>query len=360
MTLKLHMVIRLALLYMLIGVMSGCAAKLPVRTQRFFWPPAPDVPRIEWLASFSSQLDMDKSASQKFWAAIAGDEQAVSLMKPVEVRSVPELNRFYVSDLGRSAVIVFDLDKHEIRSLVTPAGVPSISVPLSIVVDVENRLYVLDRKSASVYVFDSSEKLVRLIDLKAVSVMNPVFMAIDKKTNRLYVSDASSRSVSVLGLDGAYIKKIGSGGEADGQFNLPISMAVNSRGELIIADAFAANVQIFNPEGRFVRKIGRRGDAAGDFQLIKSVAVDSNDNIYVADGRSHSVTIFSYKGDLLLSFGGFYSIAGSGKAAPGGFAIPTSIDIDATDKIFIVDQMNARVQVFQYFSDAFLKRQSVK
>ena len=38
------------------------------------------------------------------------------------------------------------------------------------------------------------------------------------------------------------------------------------------------------------------------------------------------------------------------------FLFPLGIDIDSTDKIYVVDQMNTRVQVFQYFSEEYLRR----
>lgn len=335
------------------SLLSGCSAVLPPQQDRYFWPPPPNVPRIEWLNTYASQLDIEKSAKQRFMAALVGDDQAISLLKPVEVKAVPEFNRFYVSDLGRPAVVVFDLGRHELRKLETPEGVPPISHPLSIVVDNENNLYVLDRRSASIYVFDSDEKYQRSIKLKPLSVPNPVTMALDRKASRLYVSDAVSRVIVVLDLDGRYINKIGSGGEGDGQFNLPVSVAIDSHGHLIVADAFGASVQIFDSEGKFLRKFGQRGDGAGDFQLIKSVAVDSEDNIYVVDGRMHNISIFNPQGELLLVLGGYYAISGSGKLAPGGFSVPIGLDIDATDRIYVVDQLNARVQVFQYLSKKY-------
>lgn len=343
----------IALLFVVFLFVTGCANQAVERSERYFWPPPPNTPRIEWLKTYSSQLDIEQSATQRFMATLVGDDQAISLQKPVEVKSVPEFNRFYVSDLGRSAVIVFDLEKRELRQLETPDGITPITHPLSIVVDRQNNLYVLDRKSSSIYIFDSAEKYQRSIKLKSLSVTNPVAMAIDRRSERLFVSDAISRSIIVLGLDGRYLNKIGSAGDEDGQFTLPVSVAVNSRGQIIIADAFGVSVQIFDSEGKFLRRFGQRGDGAGDFQLIKSVAVDSEDNIYVVDGRMHNITVFNPRGDLLLVIGGYYAVSISGKLAPGGFSVPIGMDIDANDRIYVVDQLNARVQVFQYLSEKY-------
>lgn len=345
----------LLLLFVLCLVM-GCAAQNVTPTERYFWPPPPDTPRIEWLKAYGSQLDIEKSSLQLFWDSIAGEDVPIALKKPVEVKSVPELNKFFVSDIGQGAVVVFDLAGHIMRTLDIPDGAPRLHLPLSVAVDSEGYIYVLERRSASVLVFDRLEKYQRTISLKLVSVTSPTSMAIDKKNRLMYVADAASRKIVITDLAGKFIRIIGGSGESDGQFNLPIAMALNSRSELIVADAFNANIKIFDQTGRFLRKFGQRGDSPGSFQLIKSVAVDSSDNIYVVDGRSHSISIFNMNGEALLVLGGFYAVSETGKLAPGGFSVPIGIDIDSTDKIYVVDQMNARVQVFQYFSEEYLRR----
>lgn len=335
---------------------TACAAPQNVPGERYFWPPPPDVARIEWLKAYNSQLDIEKTPAQRFWAAIAGDDAPRSLVKPVEVKSVPEYNKFYVSDIGMAAVVVFDLAKHEVRTLAIPEGAPPLRLPLSVAVDRDGYIYVLERRSSSVLVFDRLEKYRRTISLKLNSVASPTSMVIDKKNDLMYVSDAATRKIVVTDLQGAFVRNIGGSGEADGQFNLPVAMALNSRGHLAVADAFSATVHIFDQNGHFLSKFGQRGDAPGSFQLIKSLAVDSSNNIYVVDGRAHNISIFNEQGDLLLVMGGFYASAVSGKLAPGGFSIPIGIDIDSTDKIYVVDQLNTRVQVFQYFSEEYLRR----
>lgn len=339
--------------FMIMFMLSACAGVEPVPVERYFWPPPPDVPRIEWIKAYSSQLDIEKTAMQRFWTAVSGEDQPVSLVKPLEVKSVPELERFYVSDVGRQAVVVFDLGKHEIRNLVTPPGAPAIQHPLSLAYDESYNLYLLERRSNTIIVFDRFEKYLRAIDLSIISGVRPIALSLDRKRGRLYVADAGAKKIHVLDLQGQVLFSFGSGGDDDGQFNLPIAIAVNSLGEIVVGDAFSAAVQIFSAEGKFLRKFGRRGDGRGDFQLIKSLAVDSEDNIYVVDGRSHSISVFNQQGELLLTLGGYYAVASSGKLAPGGFSLPIGIDIDSTDRMYVVDQLNTRVQVFQYLSKSY-------
>lgn len=347
--------LRISALITALLLCAACAAPQNVVKDRYFWPPPPDVPRIEWLKTYSSQLDIEKTPSQRFWAAISGDDPPRSLVKPVEVKSVPELHKFFVSDVSRGAVVVFDLAGHAMRTLEIPEGAPPLLLPLSVAIDGDGSIFVLERRSSTVLVFDRSEKYQRAISLKSVSVTSPTSMVIDKKNHLMFIADAATRKVVVTDLQGEFIRSFGKSGDADGEFNLPVALALNSRGHLAVADAFNASIQIFDQSGKFLRKFGRRGDSPGDFQLIKSLAIDSSDNVYVVDGRAHNITIFNEQGELLLVLGGFYASSETGKLAPGGFSIPIGIDIDSTDKIYVVDQMNTRVQVFQYFSEEYLR-----
>lgn len=345
------------LLILLIALfVTACSTLQSGVKERFVWPPPPDTARIEWLKTYSSQLDIEKTSIQEFWAAIAGDDPPNRLLKPIEVKSVPEWNKFFVSDVSRGAVLVFDLNKHELRAMEIPEEAPPLRLPLSIAVDRDGLIYVLERRSASILVFSSSEKYLKTISLKSISVSSPNAMIIDRKNALIYISDAASRKIVVTDLQGILLRSVGGPGEDDGQFNLPVSMALNSKGHLIVGDTFGAKVQVFDATGRYMTKFGRRGDSAGDFQLIKSLAVDSSDNIYVVDGRSHNIRVFNEQGELLLILGGFYASAETGKLAPGGFSVPIGIDIDSKDRIYVVDQMNARVQVFQYYSEDYLPK----
>ena len=199
-------------------VCSSCSSPNAVVKERYFWPPPPDVARIEWLKVYSSQLDIEKTPSQRFWAAIAGDDPQRSLSKPIEVKSVPELDKFFVSDIGKSAIVVFDLAGHAMRTLDVPEGAPPLQLPLSIAVDREGAIYVLERRSSSILVFDRSEKYRRTIRLKSVSVTSPTAMIVDKRKSQIYVSDAATRKITVTDLQGTYIRNVGVIGEGDGQF----------------------------------------------------------------------------------------------------------------------------------------------
>lgn len=337
-----------ALMFVLLSL-SGCASP-PALRERYFWPPPPDPARIEWITVYHSQLDLEKTSFRRLKEALVGEDAPIALSKPAEARIDDAHNKLYVADIEAAAVFVFDITQSDLRMLpLHEAKLSGRLKPIGLALDRDKNLFVLEPNHRKILVFNHLEKYVRTIDLAEIC-KRPVALAIDKKQQRVYVSDAELSVILALDFNGALLHTIGGPGDSAGRLNRPVGMVVNSAGELLVADAFNARIQKFDNQGRYIKSFGNRGTGIGDFQLIKSVAVDPDNNVYVADGRSNSIKIFNKNGELLLVFGGYYAVSSSGKLAPGGFALPMSIDIDDNGRMYIVDQLNARIQVFQYIA----------
>ena len=114
----------------------------------------------------------------------------------------------------------------------------------------------------------------------------------------------------------------------------------------------------FNQAGRVMEVYGRRKESAdedtkpwehvspplppvdGLFRQPTDVAWDSQGNTYISDGYINSrVAKFSKTGDWVKSWGE------PGKG-PGQFTLPHSIAIDRTDRVYVGDRSNRRIQVF--------------
>ena len=53
------------------------------------------------------------------------------------------------------------------------------------------------------------------------------------------------------------------------------------------------HVQVFSPEGSFLRKWGSFGNGDGEFNCPNGIAFDSLDNVYVADACHHRIQLLS-------------------------------------------------------------------
>jgi sugar lactone lactonase YvrE len=76
----------------------------------------------------------------------------------------------------------------------------------------------------------------------------------------------------------------------------------------------------------------------------KGISFDSEGHLYVVDGLWGMVQAFDRQGQLLYYFG-----RGSGL---GEFQLPTGLQIDKNDRIYVVDSFNRRIEVFHYSAAA--------
>lgn len=115
--------------------------------------------------------------------------------------------------------------------------------------------------------------------------------------------------------------------------------AVQSHDCVAIADT--DNHRLFLGRGRFVESAATKWKTIEDADQLQtpcSVFIDG-DTIWVASTFSHRVVAFSHDGDLLGSFGGYGD-------EPGQFRYPVAL-CTWRDYLFVADEENKRIQVFQ-------------
>jgi DNA-binding beta-propeller fold protein YncE len=79
---------------------------------------------------------------------------------------------------------------------------------------------------------------------------------------------------------------------------------VDSSGNVYVSDYSNKRIQKFDSSGNFLLKWGSEGAGDGQFTLPLGVAVDSSDNVYVTDGSAagvgNRVQKFDSSGNFLL------------------------------------------------------------
>lgn len=336
----------------------GCAAAPQEIQRRYFWPPLPDTPRIEYVASYWSSDDFPTTSKQKLMNAVTGAEPARGFEKPWGIASNGE-GKVYIVDTNMRVVIVYDLKNYTVDILGKGALGDLLFAPADVALDGSGNIYVSDPRRNKVYSFTKDEKPIAAIG-DETTLNWPSGMVVDNTLKRLYVVNGKNHNIAAFDLDGKYLFSIGKRGGEDGEFNFPTSVDIDSKGNIVVADSMNARIQVFDPNGGFIRKFGQRGDRLEDFQIIKSVAVSRDDDIYVTDAKTDRILIFNKEGEPLTAIGGTASVAMNMRLYPGGFLLPTDIDIDKNDTIYVVDSMNRRFQVFQIINEEWLKKHPIE
>lgn len=327
-----------------VNIMVGCSAPQPV--QRFFWPPAPDEPKVEYIGSYVTSADMKKKGSSRL-SDFLGDVGEPLFVKPWGVAYSRNNDKVYVTDAGQGKIVAMDFTLGESKGL---NGIPGA---YGIAVDGKGRIFVSSGNTLEVLVYSSEGKVI--FSFGKYLFKRPGGIAINNELGLVYVVDVKDHNVKVFNLDGVHLYSFGSRGGNPGNFNFPTDIAVTSKGDLVVTDTLNARVQVFSIKGDFLRTFGERGRSIQYFQFPKGVAVDSEDHIYITDAMGSHVKVMSLDGELLLVVGGPYA-----SIVPGGFNLPMGIDIDDDDRIYIVDQQNKAVHIFQYMNEKYLKENPVK
>lgn len=161
-----------------------------------------------------------------------------------------------------------------------------------------------------------------------------------------------------FGPNGNFIRELGRGLNA---WSIAHTVKVDQQDNIWVTDRGSDVVIRFNPEGRITMVLGS-ADAAepgaapppqpaappparGRFGQVTDVAWDSMGNAYISDGHVNArIVKIDSKGQWLTTFGE----PGSGQKQ---FRTPHSIAVDASDRIYVADRDNRRIQVLSTDGD---------
>jgi ABC-type Fe3+ transport system permease subunit/sugar lactone lactonase YvrE len=219
------------------------------------------------------------------------------------------------------------------------AGLGEFNKPRSVAVDAAGNCFVADM-TGRVQKFSPAGVFLLSWQMPQTDLGRPKGMGRDRAGNILVIEPHYSR-VNVFAPEGRLLAQWGRHGTNSGELAFPRSIAANSRNELIVTEYGAVErVQIFTSTGeRLLRCFGERGGGPGQFNRPEGVAVDASDRIYVADSCNHRIQVFSATGDFLRAFGK----AGS---ALGQLSYPYDVAIGPDGQVYVCEFGNSRIQVF--------------
>jgi uncharacterized protein (TIGR03437 family) len=149
-----------------------------------------------------------------------------------------------------------------------------------------------------------------------------------------------------------------SGPALSAQFNDPIRVVLDSKGDILLNDLGNSSIRIVSTDG-VVNSItgngspgfsGDGGSAIGaQLSSPHDIAVDSNDNLYIADTGNRRVRLVS--GGKITTFAGTGAsgpqndpLGDGGKATDARFISPTGVAVDKAGNVYVSDIGNATVR----------------
>lgn len=301
-----------------LAAIAGCASQPAVIHDTILYPPLPQEPKLQFLTYIASEKSL-KEAEQdsQFRDFVVGKQEipALKLSRPFSLDHLP--GRLLVLDKGYRKVIDINLETGMFKFIDDQRGGP-LRNALSIHVDEDSKIYVVDKSRAEVLVYNEYREFEKSFKTGADS--NPIEVVTVGRN--LYVSDVAKNTVEMFDkATGEHVTTFGSTGEGRGMLVRPTNMAVDSENNILVVDTQNSRVQKFSPKGDFISQYGYLGTGLGAMVRPKGLDIDREGNFYIVDGAFEMVTIYdSVSGMARMNFAD-----GGGR---GGLYLPTDVHID--------------------------------
>ena len=207
-----------------------------------------------------------------------------------------------VSDRLAKAVYVFNSEGAYVRT-VAPDSLKATWEPLGITFAPDGTLYVADvreKGGQQIVALDGDGNISRTLAITAKDAdpLNyPNAMTVDEKGD-LVVADSNNGRVLMFDPDGKPSVVAGPG-VAEGDVGMPRGVAFDSNGQLLVVDTVNHVVDVYHPgdeagKAQFIGKFGVEGVADGQFEYPNGITIDTRAKVYVADRVNNRVQVWSY------------------------------------------------------------------
>lgn len=211
--------------------------------------------------------------------------------------------------------------------------------PFAVGFDSQGRILVTDTVSAALIRFDREEERMDVFGTRGMTQLKtPLGLAMGPD-DTAYVADPGLRQVVAFSPEGKLVGVYGRMGELTN----PTDSALSPDGsKLYVSDSKTHQIVVFDTAtAEQVATIGRRGEGPGEFNFPTSLAFGPEGNLFVVDQINSRVQVLDAEGEYVDEFGAL----GVGF---GNFVRPKDIAIDEVGFIYVTDNAFNNVQIFDF------------
>lgn len=220
-------------------------------------------------------------------------------------------------------------------------GLPGTKYPLWLELTPDGSVYIIYQADTLIYKYAANGGLLYSLNIGGL----PSHLEVDSQGN-LYVVDSLRHRVLKYDPQGGLLLQIGSYGSGEGEFIVPIDLALGKDGQIYVLDSQNMRVEQFTPSGDYIDSVWLVADNPAteavegpDFvsDSLSSLEVDSRGFLYIVDPFSQALFKYNPSGEFVKTIGEFGS-------KPGSFNGPIEVCCDLNDHLYVSERGNGRIQ----------------
>jgi hypothetical protein len=189
-------------------------------------------------------------------------------------------------------------------------------------VDPQDNIWIVDQMSTQVIRFDPNGRVQMVLSRKPEALrvpalpLNPPPAGVPVVQTAAPAAGARGGEAPAGGRGAAAGAGGGRGGDGGGRggglpgagaegesFQRPTDVAWDAAGNIYVADGFGnARVAKYEPSGKYIKSWGSRGTDPGQFNIVHGIVIDSQGNVYVADEGNKRIQVFDGNGTFKKQF----------------------------------------------------------
>ena len=166
-----------------------------------------------------------------------------------------------------------------------------------------------DKLSISPYTLNVKERelvIVGELNLKLFpgdKLLSLIGIAVNRK-GEIALADNEGHCIYVFDKDGNCVRKIGSQGEEEGQFEQPAGVSYLNDKEILVADFGNDRIQHIDIQtGTVLRSFRQLGSGKGELNGPYDVCLDDEERIVITECGNHRIQVISKEGESIFTFG---------------------------------------------------------
>lgn len=255
---------------------------------------------------------------------------------PYGITTTSSSSHLIVSDCRKQQVVMMEKETQKrIMTISSQALNSKIKLPNGVTVDKAGNIYVSDSGSHCIHKFSPEGTHIVSVGSKGENLLQfgfPYGIKFAPDNQTLLICDHNNFRIQVLGPDLKFKQSIYTGS--------PYDITIDGSGVLYITDRCTHTIHVHDvARNSHVRTIASRGSDQGQLLEPRGICINQEGFIFVVEETNCRVSVFEKEGHFVTSFGR------EGKDV-GEFNTPQGIAVDDDGFVYVCDMLNHRLQVF--------------